>query len=421
MILSQKIYKFIFAVLVFIICSDINNMLSKYYGTDSLLSFLILFIVFFLMVVTSSRKMFYRSKAITIFYVLFAWFLIYGSLVTLFIKFPGQEIGYRWRYYLPAIFLLVVTVKLCEILIRTGQIDWLINIYTFSLLFNCVVILWNGFFGLRFLNVDDLDSGDRVGGLFDSVNQAGMIASLGQIFVLSFLFNNKQKFSSFTIFVAYGICVLAGFLTFSKAAFVNMGLIFFSFIIMSTLIKRNFHYVYSTRRFRFFIFFLFLTLIVFYLNFVHINSQLTQEQISRLEQFFSLLNGNIDSETTTKRSDIGGIALDYIIKNPLLGYGLGTFHALPNIRLGTHNEYLLIWGESGLIGLILYLFFLFYLFRKMFQIKNFRIKFLVLLFALFLIVSSMVSHNILNAKFLIVIIGFILSLLNNIVLINKNS
>jgi O-antigen ligase len=282
-------------------------------------------------------------------------------------------------------------------------------------------MLLSGVFGFTFFNMEDVNNGDRIGGLIDSVNQAGMIASLGQIFVLSFLFNNKQKVSSFIIFAAYGICLFAAVLTFSKAAFVNISLIFFTFLILLTIGKTKGAFFYSKIRLKLFILFLFSGLIIVSLNFSYIQSLLTLEQTSRIEQFLSLLNGNVDSETTTRRSDIGIIAIDYIIKNPLFGYGLGTFHELPSLHVGTHNEYLLVWGESGIIGLILYLLFIYYLIRCSFQIKNLRIKFLLLLFAIFFIVSSMVSHNILNTKFLILVMGLMLALSNNIVLINKNS
>jgi O-antigen ligase len=82
---------------------------------------------------------------------------------------------------------------------------------------------------------------------------------------------------------------------------------------------------------------------------------LNAEQQRRVEQVSQLLRtGVLDDEATTGRTDIWEEGLNVWRRSPLLGCGLTTFDALPNGGMNSHNTFLVVLGESGLLGFALF-------------------------------------------------------------------
>lgn len=87
-----------------------------------------------------------------------------------------------------------------------------------------------------------------------------------------------------------------------------------------------------------------------------ISSAFTREQSKRLEDLNQLLfQGRIDDKTTTGRIELAIEALDLWKEAPLLGNGLTSLDRMPVSGLGPHNTYLLVLGETGLVGFAFFL------------------------------------------------------------------
>jgi len=407
-------YYFTFLAIVLIICSDINNLVSSIYSTTEVLSIPILIGTLVLLMRSFSEGIQRISLSGFLFHLTFLWLLLYGGLVSELYHLPGQNTLSKWRYYLPGLLLVYTSMRFSGILIRNQRIDSVYSVFAFAFVLNCLFIISNSIFGLSIYGSEGGGDSDRSGGLIDSVNHAGMIASLGQLFILSILLNPDVKIKAYFLYVAYSLCVVASFLTFSKAAFGNVFIILIIFLISKK--ETNAPGVgrrVLKRRIIGFLFFLAFILILASSNFVRMFADLTDEQQNRILQFSELMEGRFDSETTTKRTDAGLLALDYISDNYIMGHGLGTFHSFSLIGIGAHNEYLMIWGEAGLFGLIFYILFLISLWIMASGVQAAYNRFLLRGFCVFLIASSFVTHNILGDRFLLLVIGFALAILAN--------
>lgn len=87
--------------------------------------------------------------------------------------------------------------------------------------------------------------------------------------------------------------------------------------------------------------------------------KLGAHQKNRIAAVGQILTGNIDSETTTGRTELWSIGISRALSNFPLGYGLGSYHFMKDgipegsIWLGVHNTFLMFWGEAGvLVGLL---------------------------------------------------------------------
>ncbi|MFL2143629.1 O-antigen ligase family protein [Ruoffia sp. FAM 20857] len=129
---------------------------------------------------------------------------------------------------------------------------------------------------------------------------------------------------------------------------------------------------------------------------------------------FLLINSSMDY--FTGRSVLYTEAFALGVENLILGAGLGGSYAVTTI--GTHNMFLFIFSDLGIlfaVGFILFLFFLFiklYRYRKM-KLINFHFASLMLsILVAFPIVSSMSSANE-QRKIIWLILGLMLSVLSN--------
>ena len=73
-----------------------------------------------------------------------------------------------------------------------------------------------------------------------------------------------------------------------------------------------------------------------------------------IERIFSIKD-NIKSEGGSGRFELWGEAINNFFRNPIIGIGTGQTPAYSLTRMGTHNLYLQILGENGIIGFSLFL------------------------------------------------------------------
>ncbi len=201
----------------------------------------------------------------------------------------------------------------------------------------------------------------------------------------------------------YFVALYAAVVTFSKAAMLK------SLLILSVFIYYYFIKIYKSHSFQIknqrrrilLPFMFFSTIVVLFLG-SRILSNFSEYQISRIVDFTSFLKGNINDEITTNRTSLAAHALDLIKRDYYLGRGLDTFHRMEGVGLGTHNQFLLILGETGFIGLLLYMAYYWFLLLKNFKIKLPELKFLGVSVIVVLIVTAASMHTMLFTKTMVI-------------------
>ena len=93
---------------------------------------------------------------------------------------------------------------------------------------------------------------------------------------------------------------------------------------------------------------------------------LNDSQVKRLQWFFTFESVG----SMNQRAVVWPLSISYIAESPIFGYGISQFHQLENgptcqtyeggiaITCGSHNAYLMLWGEAGIIPAALYLLFM---------------------------------------------------------------
>jgi len=251
--------------------------------------------------------------------------------------------------------------------------------------------------------------GERKGGLFANPNEAGQQANYCLATVLFGILVYKRK-------IILGLLIApilySSFITFSKAALIVSVLLLalFVFFGVSNFLKfktGNRILVVS------FLFVIFSTAIVVpsYFN-NNILGNLTVGQKYRIMNTIGLASGKIDARTTSERTVISEIGIKNILKHPIFGSGLGSFHRLKEYGLGVHNSFLMVAGEAGILPFAMFFLFSVLVVLKSFWIQDPTIKifFLLVLTVMYLQVF-MPTHDALSDRtsnaFLGIIMGFL--------------
>ena len=90
-----------------------------------------------------------------------------------------------------------------------------------------------------------------------------------------------------------------------------------------------------------------------------------------IERIFSIKD-NIKSEGGSGRFELWGEAINNFFRNPIIGIGTGQTPAYSLTRMGTHNLYLQILGENGIIGFSLFLVIWLYAFFRMRRYRRYN-------------------------------------------------
>ena len=163
---------------------------------------------------------------------------------------------------------------------------------------------------------------------------------------------------------AWGVVILgsvAAVVTFTRSAVVTLALLYLFFLWSSVSIHR-------LRPTSAGVWILVTCMVVFFLLVV-VNaeySSLNDSQVSRLQWFITLDGpGQMNQRDATWL-----LSISYIAESPIFGHGLSQFHQLENgptcytyeadlpVVCGSHNSYLMLWGEAGILPAALYLFFI---------------------------------------------------------------
>ena len=179
----------------------------------------------------------------------------------------------------------------------------------------------------------------RYSGFYLNPNVAGFMCIYGYSLVYSI------KNSSFKLLGQF-VFTLMGLLTFSRT--------FIVIWLMLNLISLRI----SIKNIRIFgIGFLILSTMVIIDKVVGLNNP-------RFDQLMSIANNeevSVEEINEDNRADTWAHFYDDILSTPIFGQGYGTFSGKLG-SLGTHNSYLMVIGEAGIIAFLLFVFYILYLF-----------------------------------------------------------
>lgn len=122
--------------------------------------------------------------------------------------------------------------------------------------------------------------------------------------------------------------------------------------------------------------------------------KLNTERFLALKSIFS---DDIDTETITKesRDETWSLYTEVILNNPIFGKGYKTMQGKDTdtvgIKVGVHNSYLMVLGESGIITLLLFVFIYLAIFIR--SIMHFSVHPEYTYLAIILLTYLLVSHN----------------------------
>ena len=381
---------------------DLNEFVSGLLGQRGVLSIAILCTSIFLIII--SKPKIKSAKSFHSFFIFFfIGYLILGSLATI-LENNAINIWPNFRYYMPSLIIYYATYRTILSIDREVEIFKVLRTVSMLISLNAILIIISIFFGIDF-HVSLEEKGiDRAVGLYSNANRAGYVAVIGQLITLVLLVSG-QVLKRWLFQCMYLICLAAAVSTFSKGSIILSLLILLFFIFLG---KKNSHSQFSfNKRINIRRILLILVVIVpFSMPYIYYN--LSIEQATRINQVGQMLSGTFNNETTTDRLTLVHFALSEIKDNFFLGAGLGEFKKM-SIGLGTHNTYLLILGESGVIAIILYLrFLLFWLHNSLRMIKDSNpLEVASLGMAIIFAFVGFASHTLLVNKSFVVVLGII--------------
>ena len=250
---------------------------------------------------------------------------------------------------------------------------------------------------------------ERSIGFFANPNEAGVFACYAMVFFIANIYIVKKKYLYIIMAI---ISAFSAFSTFSKSAFFSVLLIVILYFVMSF-----FYFSKSNLKTRIYNLFFFMVIFFFanylLLNLNNLTEDLTLSQQYRVTAIIDLFNGEINEQTTSERDGLFEHGIEKIMESPFFGNGFGSFHqfATGPKRLGVHNTYLMIWGESGFFPFLIFLSFIFLMIRDS-KYLPFYYKFLVAgILIVFLSNEAMTTHNSLQQRPSNAIFGAIIALI----------
>lgn len=374
-----------FIGIALIVFSNLNGVIFYLFGIKSVLSsFILVFCLIIIFYLFRYKKVTFPLLALN---TCLLYTLIFGSVMWLFYSHMHGRFANYYLYFrktAPAIVLIYAVYKYTLYAADRGK---LINVYYFTtctLLFITILVplgaltdIFPGSFKAFMFG------GTRSGGLFGSPNLAGMHANFTLAFVLFFVVRSKRFFLFFLL--AVPVVLYTCFLTFSKATLIVAGLMVILFFVYNSAIILK---MPKGRRWRFGTSLLVIALgvVVFFPKIQELFTNLGVQQLQRLQQIGGILQGEINSETTTERSDLWQEAFSLIAAQPIQGYGLSCFGNLPEGILGCHSTYLVLWGDAGIFAILIFLVYIFSTYyRCVFWIRDPSYRFLNI--SLFIVVT----------------------------------
>lgn len=248
-----------------------------------------------------------------------------------------------------------------------------------------LIVLWSLQLDLDYVNSNIGWGLDRASGLYGDANNASLVS------ILAFIFFKFQNFKNKVLkIIIYLSIIYSVFLTFSTTGFlVFIVVLFFSNYKLFT-IKKN-------------LFLLLITLPIIYLVIINLNFltstlNLNVRQKSKIDNFVNIFTLNFNQIDNSGRDTHIINVIDNLYNNPFTGYGFDF-----GLRNLTHNTYLNIWLESGIIGLITLLLVIFTYFKRSMKTAE-KIKYFSLCILISIAVFMLTLQTVINQPYIMVIL-----------------
>ncbi|MEM9544433.1 MAG: O-antigen ligase family protein [Bacteroidota bacterium] len=412
-----QIVKLLFLALSLIIFANLNGVLRLTFGFVSLLSPIILILsiaiismsVFVLKVSLKDINLIW----LIVFYVCYLYIGTSSLLWSDYYLSERTSVLRLYRSYISSIVILFAFYLGAKaIMMHYGYKSIYNYIFPFFIFTTCAVVFGEqlGIYN-SFEYMVEAQRGERSAGFFGNPNEAGSFANYALVIFLTLFFISKKK----AVFIGLaGLAIAGSVLSFSKAAFIisTLMVLFFFFKNITFFHK-------STQRTRI----AFVTLIfgLIFGVFAFFNSstgqkfELTRAQQKRIVGTLALLSGEINEETTSDRTVVYSHGFGLIKRNPYIGHGIGTFHRFNsgNMKIGVHNTYILILGESGILPILLFLGFYFMLIYRGLMITDAGLSFFIIgVTTIYMLGVAGTSHNALDDRTSNALVSIILAILS---------
>ncbi|SDH58088.1 O-antigen ligase family protein [Winogradskyella thalassocola] len=228
---------------------------------------------------------------------------------------------------------------------------------------------------------------DRAAGLYGDANNAALASIIAYTLFDKFYNPTKLPFKIFKILILLTI-FYSIFLTFSTT-----GLFVFTIIFFIT----NYTFFTGIR-----VVLLGVAVTAMYAGIFSLKSQtkdldLTDAQITKVDNIINILTLNLDKVDNSGRGDLLKNILHYMYENPLLGNGVN----FSGVMRG-HNTYVGVWVDAGVFTFIFFIFILSYYFFKTFTLKI-HLRFFAISILLTLYVFMVSLQTVLNQPYLFVL------------------
>ncbi len=371
--------------------------MSKMARIEGLLSPFILLLAILIFLAGAKRGYFhvFSNKYSLLIVRLIVSFLLFGSLASLRHNAIGDILS-GYRFYLPSLLVYFSFIISFYYLWRKYSFDYLIQLLR-------VLLSFNVYFTIVLFFVPGLSDqllgalgGDRLAGLIGNANESGFSASL----LLCLEYYALRKKLSSSLFIIFQIIAILFFLNigFSRTPIIMILVVTLLFL-MPKLQLRS---IVSSIRY---ILVITAALLGGFFIFIDEISVIMEKQNVRLVQIQNLLNGEFSAETTGDRSELAEKGFEMVQRDPFWGNGLMQLKSEVGEQSGVHNQYLLIWGEAGIIPLFFYLFYFIFCWRTSGKLE-YELKILVRSLIACIMIYSLVSHHLFYSKTVFLIYAF---------------
>lgn len=403
----NKFIYIIFIILLALVISGLNDFFSAKFENQAFLSPLILFLSILLIIyfLKQQRTLILFTPSARLFYITIFSFLIIGGLVGITDK-NSSVVLKAYRFYLPSILIFWSGMLCFYNLLLTRTFEHILQLYRWILLLNIAVVLFTFFTKSELFIVNEV--GSDVSGLLLNPNFAGFSANLLFAIELYFLRTKSSRFSYFIIPLVL-FAILIGFSRFALLTCIG--------ILLLNLFSRSEERIIRGPS-KIFIYSI-LLIVVSTIWFSDLIKQALEPHSLKLVQMQKLLEGEVSSSTTGERSSLFSFGWRLIMESPIYGHGIHTFTRFQEFGSGVHNQYLLIWGESGIFPLIAYIYLHLYLWYKARYLLSDK-KVLLRSFILAILFFSLTNHTMYANKNYIIILSLIISVIEYHLLFQKN-
>ena len=253
-----------------------------------------------------------------------------------------------------------------------NPIVFLAEIFTISLFLEC-----------SYLIIELLVSGSSFTGISSNRNISSSSIIIKFIFLIFLMNSSRSIFNKFFLKILEIMAIVSIVLLQSRLGLFSLFLIYIMFF-----------FIHKEKRKYYLISFLIVCLSSISL------SSLDGSKV--IDKNYNILNLESD-KSLNQRLNFYSIALELFSQKPVLGHGVGSwkYESLAYVKSKdntvlipyyTHNDFLQILVETGIIGLVIYFFFLFYLFNRVLKLfkRDKKMSIFIILFVLFFL-NSMIN------------------------------